>query len=541
MEIATLIDDRYQLIKQIGQGGMSKVYLALDRRLNKEWAIKVIDNQLIINQALAEAELMKKIDHHLLPRIVDVINTPKKLYIVMDYIKGVTLDRVIERYGSQSEKQVIDWTRQICRILHYLHQQDPPIIHCDLKPENIILKQDGTIRLVDLGIASEIDAENKSLNRSWATKAFAAPEQFKISDAIDERTDVYCLGITMLYLLTGEKSIGIGKLSDSILKVDLKLDADLNWIIQKAVQKKPIRRYSSILALAKDLKRYQSFKSYKLNQLRGKWFRFCTVVCIGLLSLTAGVLSLKYQSKITNDRYHNYLKQAQMTTNSTKQLIFYQQAIQLQPKKQLAYQELLTYYRQDDIFTEKEMMQFTEMLLPHNNYLRPISGYGELAFQLAVLCWYDYERPDQRIVKSEYWLKIAKRYTRKNGDLYFRISQYQQLATGIKALASLDLNTNSSYLSYWQSLTQLHDAIFNFASTDVWHLFKVENLMITSLEQYLSDFKSNGISATTLIARIEDICVHLDGLAISDESAIQTRQALEMRLDNIKEKIFLIY
>lgn len=161
-EIGTLIDGKYEILKQIGKGGMSTVYLAMDQHLNKQWAVKEIrhkaddrESHIIIQSLVAEANLMKKLDHPALPRIVDIIDSRDTIYVIMDYIEGEPLSRILEREGPQPEEDVLEWAKQLCDVLSYLHTRKPPVIYRDLKPGNIMIRPDGNIRLIDFGIARE--------------------------------------------------------------------------------------------------------------------------------------------------------------------------------------------------------------------------------------------------------------------------------------------------------------------------------------------------------------------------------------------------
>ncbi|MBS7576461.1 MULTISPECIES: serine/threonine-protein kinase [unclassified Enterococcus] len=539
MRSAKLINNRYQLIKAIGQGGMSRVYLALDCHLNKKWAIKVIDNQLIINQALQETELMKKIDHHLLPRIVDVINDENKLYIVMDYIEGMPLNRVIERYGPQTEIQVINWTRQICQVLNYLHQLNPSVIYCDLKPENIILKRDGTIRLIDLGIACEIDSANQNSNQLWGTKRFSAPEQLTASGAVDIRTDIYCLGMTMSCLLSGKEMYHPEQVSKSPLTFGLKSSNGLTWIIKKATQRNPNMRYSTILDLARDLKQYQSYHYRKMAQLRGQFMQFLILICLGFFSLAIGLICIKYRMDILDEQYYKFLKQAKRAEKQNQQLTLYQGAIELQPQKKQAYIMLINNYRQDGVLTAPELIHFKKVLDADRRRLEIVTNHGDLAYQFALFCWYAYERPKERIEKANFFLLISKRYHAQNSSLYYIISYYQKLARILSEIEKVPVNANSKtlFISYWQVLAQLDDAVFSDKSSEPWHLLKLEEQMITSLESSLSDFRASGVKASELVDRIEKIIVHLDSLASYSSEINYTSKYLKARLKALEEKI----
>ena len=122
----------------------------------------------------------------------------------MDYVEGKTLSQILKDNGAQSEADVIDWAVQLCDVLDYLHHRDSALVYRDLKPSNIMLHSDGTVRLIDFGIACREGTEVDS-GHILGTKGFAAPEQYQVGSAIDRRADIYGLGATMYVLLTGAK------------------------------------------------------------------------------------------------------------------------------------------------------------------------------------------------------------------------------------------------------------------------------------------------------------------------------------------------
>ena len=167
-EIGSVIDGKYEILRKIGQGGMSVVYLAMDTHLNKQWAVKEIrkkgngkDDVVIVNSLLAEANMMKKLDHPSLPRIVDIIDNGETIFVVMDYIEGESLDKILLEYGPQPEELVIGWAKQLCDVLSYLHSQKPPIIYRDMKPANIMLKPEEILKSLTLVLPGNIR------NRVW--------------------------------------------------------------------------------------------------------------------------------------------------------------------------------------------------------------------------------------------------------------------------------------------------------------------------------------------------------------------------------------
>ena len=209
--IGQVIDGKYEILKEIGRGGMSIVYLAMDKRLNKQWAVKEIpkraldkNNEVVVQSAIAEANMIKRLDHPAIVRIVDIINNDDVIYIIEDYIEGETLGTIVENNGAQPQELVIEWAMQICEALEYLHTRKPPIIYRDMKPTNVMLKPEGNVKIIDFGIAREYKERGLADTVSLGTRGYAAPEQFGGRGQTDARTDVYCLGVTMYHLVTGQ-------------------------------------------------------------------------------------------------------------------------------------------------------------------------------------------------------------------------------------------------------------------------------------------------------------------------------------------------
>ena len=161
LKIGSIIDGKYKILNKVGQGGMSVVYLAMNEKANKQWAIKEVrkdgvkDFELIKQGLIVETDMLKKLSHPSLPSIVDVIEDDNTFLIVMDYIQGNPLSKTLEEYGAQSQENVVEWAKQLCDVLGYLHSRKPPIIYRDMKPANVMLKPDGSITLIDFGTARE--------------------------------------------------------------------------------------------------------------------------------------------------------------------------------------------------------------------------------------------------------------------------------------------------------------------------------------------------------------------------------------------------
>lgn len=232
----SFLGEKYVLKRQIGQGGMGRVYLAIDRKLHKKWAVK----ELCHFKKSVEAELMvlKQADHRNLPRIVDVLHKGGKTYLVMDYIEGEPLNERLKRTGGLSVDEIIRCGQELSDVLCYLHQLEPPIIYRDMKPSNIILRKDGSAVLIDFGTA-KLFAGGRQDTTALGTKEYAPPEQFLGKS--DERSDIYALGVTLSECMPKDTRGFFGR--------------RLRKILRKCTQNNPSGRYQTAEALKKDFDR----------------------------------------------------------------------------------------------------------------------------------------------------------------------------------------------------------------------------------------------------------------------------------------------
>jgi serine/threonine-protein kinase len=201
----TLLNNRYQVQRELGHGGMGAVYLAQDLRNRRPVAIKVarLASPEAREQFRREADYLQKLHHHSLPRVWDFFSDTQRDFLVMEYIPGDDLETLVQRKGPQPEWLVLRWAEELLDGLAYLHTQNPPIIHRDIKPGNLKLRQDETLALVDFGIAKEyVPGVDTFAGATAVTPGFSPPEQY--SDSLtDARSDLYSAGAAMYFLLTG--------------------------------------------------------------------------------------------------------------------------------------------------------------------------------------------------------------------------------------------------------------------------------------------------------------------------------------------------
>lgn len=263
----TFLQDRYEILEQIGSGGMSAVYKAKCHKLNRLVAIKVLKEEFsndsnFVGKFKMEAQAAAGLSHPNIVSVYDVIDEGKIHYIVMELIEGITLKSYITKKGCLEIKESIGIAIQVAQGMAAAHEQH--IIHRDIKPQNMIISRDGKVKVADFGIARAVSAQTLT-SAAMGSVHYISPEQAR-GGFSDERSDIYSLGITMYEMVTGRLpfegdntvSIALAHLEDAIVPPSVYkpgIPISLERIILKCTEKKPERRYSSANDVIADLRR----------------------------------------------------------------------------------------------------------------------------------------------------------------------------------------------------------------------------------------------------------------------------------------------
>lgn len=342
LEIGSLVDGKYKILNKVGQGGMSVVYLAMNEKANKQWAIKevrkdgVLDFEAVKQGMVAETDILKKLSHPNLPSIIDVIDQKDSFLIIMDYIQGNSLAKALNEYGALPQENVIEWAKQLCDVLGYLHSRKPPIIYRDMKPANIMLKPDGNIVLIDFGTAREFKEKNIADTTCLGTVGYAAPEQFGGMGQTDGRTDIYCLGATLYHLVTGMNPSEPPYEIRPIREINPGLSSGLEKIILKCTQRNPNDRYQSAEELMYALEHYDEIDDLHRKKQKGKLGLFFVAVAWTLLFAVTSVWGY-FSAEMKKKENYDYI-----LTNA-KTVEDYYEAILTDPSRDEAYLGTLDY------------------------------------------------------------------------------------------------------------------------------------------------------------------------------------------------------
>lgn len=269
--IGKKLDGRYELIELIGVGGMADIYKARDITEDRIVAVKILKNEYVgsedfIRRFRNESKAIALLSHPNIVKIYDVGFTEKLQFIVMEYIDGITLTDYIAKEGVLKWKDVVSFTLQILKALQHAH--DRGIVHRDIKPQNVMLLSDGTIKVMDFGIARFNRETDKTVSeKAIGSVHYISPEQAK-GDVTDERSDIYSLGVMMYEMLTGKKPFdGNDPIAIALLhmqstpkkmsEINNSIPEGLEEITEKAMQKEPSKRYQTAGEMMKDIEEFK--------------------------------------------------------------------------------------------------------------------------------------------------------------------------------------------------------------------------------------------------------------------------------------------
>lgn len=318
MSLPDLMLATYEIQKELAHGGMSSLYLARHRRLNTLWVVKEVRRtDFPTFDLLAESNILKQLSHPMLPHIADIFDTPEAVYLVEEFVEGRNLQQVVRAEGPVPEETVRRWALSLCDVLDYLHSHTPPIIYRDMKPSNVMLQPDGTLKLVDFGIARVYKKESLSDTTFAGTRGFAAPEQFS-GRQTDQRTDIYALGVTLYCLLTGKGPVDQPYELLSLRQVDPALSRSMESIVAKCTQPEPEDRYQNVRRLQTDLR---TSASQKAQDVRRKRRRNLLMLAAGVLLLAlvagGGEFALQYRDKVHQQQIDTLYSDALVALNES--------------------------------------------------------------------------------------------------------------------------------------------------------------------------------------------------------------------------------
>lgn len=530
LEIGSLVDGKYKILNVIGHGGMSVVYMAINEKANKTWAIKEVrkDGKLDfeeVKQGLTvETNMLKKLRHNNLPSIVDVIEDEDTFIIVMDYIEGKPLSDAIQEYGAQPQESVIKWAKQLCNVLGYLHSQTPAIIYRDMKPSNVMLKPDGNLVLIDFGIAREYKEQNLADTTCLGTIGYAAPEQFGGRGQTDARTDIYCLGATLHHLITGQDPCKPPYARYPIRHYNGALSTGLEEILLKCTRDNPEERYQSCAELMYALEHYYELdKEYRIKQNRKLGiFVAAAVLSLTFFSLGTGFRVLADQTQA--DNYNVYLQDARGSVSFEDKIDKCRSAVELNPSQADAYIYLLEdVLLEDGILSAREDEILRGILMGNDGrrtneavFKTNQAAYDEFAYALGLAYYYYYEEKGSKSQATK-WLDIAANSVVLEDAKVERARRLGKIAAYYSRIGRENKagDAQIGYLEYWTDLTELSfgDLAQLDNTTTALTMYKELAYQIIS---YVEKFKAAGVDRASMTAQLDNMSRRIGGNEFSD-------------------------
>lgn len=256
VEEGEVLAQRYEVKRRLGRGGNSHVYFVYDKIMGRNRVLKEIrktEDDPAHVMVWTEAELVGRLKYPYFPEVLEVLETEDADCIVMEYLEGETLGSRLRRMGPMSWQEVARWGKDLCLMLNYLHQSDPPMVYRDMKPDNIMVQPEGNLRLIDFGAVIETGGQGSMPQLLMGTRGYAAPEQFVCGSPVDARTDIYALGVTLYQLLTGREPCEFSGRDYPMLFRKHPIPRKMKKIIRKCTEEEPEKRYQSCEELLGDL------------------------------------------------------------------------------------------------------------------------------------------------------------------------------------------------------------------------------------------------------------------------------------------------
>ncbi len=368
----TIIENTYEIMEEIGSGGGGIIFKAKHLRLQTDVVVKKIKDEVREKVEIRqEADILKKLKHPYLPRVYDFIETQDGVYTVMDFISGESLDAAVKRHGKFSQKQVKKWAVQLGEALDYLHSQRPPIIHSDIKPANIMITNEGNVCLIDFNISLAMGGQMESA--VGISAGFSPPEQYRDSEiyarithnytirksdhgeweektkllwedieeektelllqaedkthtainsdfsqyiqyfgqGIDTRSDIYSLGITFYYVLTGIEPPAEFDQRIPVTQMGVSVSEGCGIVLEKMMELSPADRYQNGGEFLQAVRNCHKLDSrYQAMHRKLTFLRIASLVSLafGIVTVFIGLYKIRFDK---NSNYYRTVHEAQ--------------------------------------------------------------------------------------------------------------------------------------------------------------------------------------------------------------------------------------
>lgn len=531
-----ILNGRYEILKIIQSKGMSNVYLVMDTNLNKQWCLKEIrkseagrDNYEYY-ALLQEANIMKSLNHPKIPRITTIDEEGDSIFIIMDYIDGISVKSHIAKNGRIPQDTVVNWTIQVVEVLSYLHSRKKPIFYRDMKPDNIMVRGNGDIAIIDFGISIVIEEPNQVIDKPLGTKGYAAPGQSKRGSPVDLRDDIYSLGRTMYCMLTG--------INPSLVKEDklrnLKelvpnISTGVEHIVNKCMQPDPNMRYQSCEELLVDLQSYGNYDEKYIKGIKTKLRLIWGLFGLSILLIGTSFIPLALYKNQNEDRYNTLVSVAKQSGRSAD----YEAIFDFKSDANLdLYTEYIESLKVDGEFTKDEEQALLNYINPNIDTMKTNQDYGKFAYEMGKLYWFYYtgNTENEGIITSVKWFADSRDagYEPELSDVYYQLGMFNR-----NILSSIAESEDvGMYSDYWNNLLKIKE-------TETGELITLQiNLCIANcISNYGYNLKNDGITKEQMEQQLSDLSTFVNTYSPNSENATNLYNRLSNLLDSLTPKV----
>ena len=533
-----VLNGRYEIQKVIHSKGMSAVYLVLDKNLKKQWCLKEIrksdagKDNVEYDALLQEANIMKSLNHPSIPRITTIEEEGDSLFIVMDYVDGMSIKAWLAKKGKINQEVVVVWMKQITQVMMYLHNRTHPIFYRDMKPDNVMIQSDGNIKVLDFGISLVLTELDMKIEKALGTKGYAAPEQSKRGNVCDLRSDIYAMGKTMYYMLTGinPSQVPKGKLKP-VREIDSSISVGLEYIVNKCTEENPDDRFQSCEELYYALQDYTSLDDSRRRSMKIKVFGVLALLIMSVALMVGSLIPLGMYNSQLEENYNRQLAVA----NQSGRVSDYLEALKLNQVDITPYLGLVDAIKVDGVFSTEEEAELLEYLNTNLDTLRGYPEYGELAYNIGKLYWFYYESDtNDGDLTSVKWFEDAMElgYEPELANVYYQLGSFKRNI----AVSITESSDGGMYREYWDNLLQAKEV-------DSGELITLQlNLTIANcISAYTFNLYQDGVSYEEITTEVNSIKDYLKNYTPSIEKAIDMYEDLKLTVDSLDLKIRSIY
>lgn len=522
-----VLNGRYEISRIIHTSGMANVYLVIDSSLGKTWCLK----EVIKSEAgredierlslIEEANIMKDLSHSSIPRIVTIEEDGDSIFIVMDYVDGISIKSWLKKKGRIDQDIVVKWMKQVCGVMIYLHNRNKPILYRDMKPDNVMIQSDGNIKVLDFGISIVTENGTTVIEKALGTRGYAAPEQSKRGNVCDLRADIFALGRTMYYMLTGiSPSVVKGELKP-IRDIDSSLSLGLEIIIDKCCKPNPDDRYQTVEEVLYALGNIDKLdESYK--RAVKKKIKVVGSLLIGSLGLfTLSFIPYGIYRTGVNNRYTEMVNTAMQTGRVSD----YIDAISIKPKNILPYLGLVDTVKSDGVFSVEEEEEILSVINVNLSDLKNKKEYGQFAFNMGKLYWFYYGGTDGKVVSTK-WFKEAMNndFNTKESKMFYEMGMFEKTVS----MAKVESSDKGIYKDYWYNLLSAKE----LDNSEIVEL-QLLNSIADTIIGYRKDLNKDGVSDKDIKNEVSKIKAYIDKVSPSTDKGKELETNLSKKLDKI--------